>query len=292
MFFKPLEDTNVRQAFGSSTLKCHSDLRTRIRLLRPARAARTYNQKEKPYGSHVFSKSRKRPLMKRQPSPLRFFFLTLLISSQAQAQSSAVQKAVGGLESYLNMAGSHIAKDFHPLTQRERTDLYLRSLTNPWGFAKAAMSAGIDQSDNKPQEWGQGWGPYGERVANIEGQYVVQKTVTYLISSPLHEDNRYFGSGKHGFWPRTKYAVASSLLARHDNGKLYVSVSQLGGVAAGAFAARLWLPPSQSEAGDAAVSFGITTGGNTAASVLKEFLPDLFRLAIRKKSGQTPDSNK
>jgi hypothetical protein len=225
-------------------------------------------------------------------SAVRFFLLTVLICPIAQPQSSGVQKAVGGLESYLNMAGSHTAHDFRPLAQRERTDLYLRSLTNPWGFAKAAMSAAIDQSHNKPPEWGQGWGPYGERVANIEGQYVIQKTVSYLISSPLHEDNRYFGSGNHGFWPRTKYAVASSLLARHDDGKLYISVSQLGGVAAGAFAARLWLPSSQSSAGDAATSFGITMGANTATSVLKEFLPDLLRLATRRKSGQTSDANK
>ncbi len=47
-------------------------------------------------------------------------------------------------ENYLNMAGSQTAKDFRPLTRDERTPLYLRSLTNPSGFAKAAMSGGID----------------------------------------------------------------------------------------------------------------------------------------------------
>jgi hypothetical protein len=30
-------------------------------------------------------------------------------------------------------------------------------------------------------------GTYGQRFANIEGQYVTQKTVTYLISSALIE---------------------------------------------------------------------------------------------------------
>jgi hypothetical protein len=188
------------------------------------------------------------------------------------------------LENYLNMAGSQTAKDFRPLTQEERNALYVRSLINPWGFAKAAASGGIDHWHNKPQEWGQGWGAYGERVANIEGQYLVQKTVNYLISSPFHEDNRYFGSGKHGFWPRLEYALASSVLARHDNGRLYLSASQLGGVAAGAFVARLWLPPSQSSAGDAATSFGITMGTNAAVSVVKEFLPDLLHRAARKKN--------
>ena len=214
-----------------------------------------------------------------------FFCCCFLVSLVAEAQQSPVQKAVTAFESYLNMAGSRTANDFQPLTQHERTDLYLNSLTNPWGFAKAALSAGLDQLHNKPEEWKQGWGPYGQRLANIEGQYLIQKTVTYLISAPLHEDNRYFGSGKHGIWPRTSYAVTSSFLARRDNGDLHVSFSQLGGVAAGAFAARLWLPPSQSSAGDAAVSFGITMGCNTAVSVLKEFLPDLLHRMARKKTG-------
>src|SRR5947209_4835373 len=216
-------------------------------------------------------------------SAARSFLLILLVSLRIEARSSAAQKAVGRLENYLNMAGSLTARNFHPLAEREGTDLYLRSLVNPWGFAKSAMSGAIDQSNNKPDEWGQGWGAYGERVANIEGQYLIQKTVNYLISSPLHEDNRYLGSGKQGFWPRTKYAVVSSVLARHDNGKLYISVSQLGGVAAGAFGARLWLPPSQSSAGDAATSFGITMEANAATSVFKEFLPDLLRLGTRRK---------
>ncbi|HKD09484.1 MAG TPA: hypothetical protein VKB79_26500 [Bryobacteraceae bacterium] len=174
---------------------------------------------------------------------LRRLYPLILFAPAAAAQSSGIEKAVDGLENYLNMAGSKTVRDFHPLTERERTALYLHSLVNPWGFAKAAMSAGLDHADNKPEEWGQGWGAYGKRYANIEGQYLVQKTVTFLISSPLHEDNRYFGSGEHGFWLRLRYSMASSVLARDDDGKRHISVSQLGGVAAGAFVARLWLPP-------------------------------------------------
>ena len=209
--------------------------------------------------------------------------LMLLLPVLAGAQQSTVQKAIGAFESYLNMAGAQTAKDFRPLTQSERTTLYLKSLVNPWSFAKAAASGGIDQLHNKPLEWGQGWGAYGQRFANIEGQYTIPKTVTYLISSPLHEDNRYFGSGKHGFWPRVEYAVASSVLARHDDGKRHLSVSQLGGVAAGAFLARLWLPPSQSSGAEAAASFGITMAGNTAVTVVKEFLPAILHRKGQKK---------
>ena len=98
-----------------------------------------------------------------------FFCCCFLIPIAAKAQQSAVQKAISEFENYLNMAGSRTAADFQPLTQRERTDLYLRGLTNTWGFAEAAMSAGLDQRRDKPE----GWGPYGQRVANIEGQYMV-----------------------------------------------------------------------------------------------------------------------
>ena len=55
------------------------------------------------------------------------------------------------------------------------------------------------------------------------------------LESLLHEDNRYFGSQKKGFWPRTGYALTGGILARHDNGKRYPSVSLLTGYASGAF---------------------------------------------------------
>jgi len=56
----------------------------------------------------------------------------------------------------------------------------------------------------------------------------------------------------------------------------------VGGVAAGAFLARTWLPPSQSSASAGAVSFGITLASNMGFSVVKEFLPDLGRALAKK----------
>jgi len=55
---------------------------------------------------------------------------------------------------------------------------------------------------------------------------------------------------------------------------------------------RLWQPPSQSSAGDGAVSFGITMGSNMGFSIVKEFLPDVARAIAgkRKKAPATTDS--
>ncbi|HTT20305.1 MAG TPA: hypothetical protein VMG82_15255 [Candidatus Sulfotelmatobacter sp.] len=200
----------------------------------------------------------------------------------AEPKSGNVQRTIDNLFNYLNMAGAEKASNFKPLTQRQRTQIYFKTMVNPLGYFKAGFSAGIDQWKDKPAEWEQGASGYGKRFANIVGQYSIQRTVTFGLSSVLHEDNRYFNSGKKGFWTRTGYAVASGVLARHDDGTLHVSISQLGGVAAAAFLSRTWQPPSQNSPGDAAVSFGITMASNMGFGVVKELLPDLGR-AISKK---------
>lgn len=182
----------------------------------------------------------------------------------------------------LNMAGGKKSSEFRPMTQRERNRLYFRTMVNPLSFVRCAASAGIDQAKDKPAEWEQGASGYGKRFANIWGQYSIQRTVTYGLGSALHEDNRYFNSGRQGFWPRTGYALSSGILARHDDGTRHFSISQVGGVAAGAFLARPWLPQSQSSAGDGAVSFGITMASNMGFGVVKEFLPDVVRPFTKK----------
>jgi hypothetical protein len=187
-----------------------------------------------------------------------------------------------------NMAGTENASQFRPLSQSERNHLYLRSIVNPLSFVRVAASAGIDQAKDKPDEWEQGGSGYGKRYANIFSQYSIQRTVTYGLGSVLHEDNRYFNSGRQGFWSRTGYALSSGILARRDDGKRRFSISQSGGVAAGAFLARTWLPPSQDSASDAAISFCITTATNIGISTVKEFLPDVMRSIFKRQKPVSP----
>jgi hypothetical protein len=204
-------------------------------------------------------------------------------SAPVEHESKSIGKPVDLLLNYLNMAGATRAGEFHPLTQRERTYIYLKTMVNPLGYIKAGFSAGIDQWNDKPPEWKQGASGYGKRFANIVGQYSIQRSVTFGLASTLHEDNRYFNSGEKGLWSRTSYALASGVLARADDGSRHVSISQLGGVAASAFLSRSWQPPSQNSAGDGAVSFGVTMASNMGFSVVKEFLPDLARVITKKR---------
>ncbi len=184
---------------------------------------------------------------------------------------------------YLNVANQGKSRVFQPLIQKQRNDIFAKSLINPVWYLKGTASAAMNQWQDIPEPWEQGASGYGKRFADIMGQYAIKKTVMFGLESLLHEDNRYFGSGKKGFWPRTGYALSSGILARHDNGKRYPSASLLIGFGSAAYVSRLWQPAGARSTGDAASSFGISMGWNIGLGVVKEFLPDLLRPLFRDK---------
>ena len=168
-------------------------------------------------------------------------------------------------------------RQFSPMTRQERLGMYVTGLVSPVSIATAAAAAGISQAHNTPEEWGGGAEAYGKRVGNVFAQHVIRDTLQYGVSAALHEDNRYFVSGESGFMRRTKYAVMSTFLARHDNGNRFISFSRIGASAGTAFISRAWQPPSENRAGDGAVSFGINMASQVGFNVLREFWPDMKR---------------
>jgi hypothetical protein len=169
------------------------------------------------------------------------------------------------------------AAEFAPMTSTERFRNFLIGAFGPEAILRSAASAGIRQAEGVPREWGGGAQGYGDRLGSGMAQHVIQSTLQYGASVALHEDNRYFVSGQTGFFRRTRYAIASTFLARHDNGSRSFSFSRMGGAAGAAFISRIWQPPSTTSGGDGAVSFGITIGSEVGFNVFHEFWPDLKR---------------
>jgi hypothetical protein len=184
---------------------------------------------------------------------------------------------VKGLLNYIRLSPRDQSQYRAP-TERERAALYGKALISPFLVVNAAVSGARAQWQDSPAEWGQGWGAYGQRMADRAGRYGVRRTLLYVGEVALREDTRYFGSGKKGFWPRIGYAMRSSVSARTRDGHQRISASQLGSLSGAAFISRLWLPRSNNSAGDAAVSFGSSVGMQMGFSIFKEFVPDLVRV--------------
>ncbi len=168
-------------------------------------------------------------------------------------------------------AGSPGAPQFIPMTRVERAHYYVKNTFSPASLLASAASAGITQWRNSPREWQQGAAGYGRRFGNAYAKNIMRQTMMYGASSLLHEDNRYLRSGQSGLGARLRYAIASTLLARRDDGTRRLSFSRVGSTAGTAFVSLLWQPPSANQAGDAATSFGISMGAQVGFNVVREF---------------------
>jgi len=167
--------------------------------------------------------------------------------------------------------------EFRPMSQAERLRYYFKSTFTVESVLSSAAGAGISQWENSPSEWGQGAEGYARRLGNSYAVHIMQGTLMYGSSSILHEDNRYIPSGETAFGRRLKYSIASSFLARKDDGARRLSYSRLGSYLAAAFISREWQPHSRNGAQNAVQSFEVAIGSKVGFNVAREFLPKVFR---------------
>jgi len=204
------------------------------------------------------------------------------ITSNSQPSTDAPPTRVEtSIFSSLFMAGK-TQDQFQPLTPEERLIVYCKDLFGPFHIFLAGLSAGITQVQDSPKEWGLGAKGYGIRFANYYGEAFVSSMLQMSGEDLLHEDNLYYGSGEHGLWKRTKYAVKSSVLARGSDGTQHFSISQVGSTAGASFISRLWQPSSSDSAASGAKNFGYSMATNAGINVIREFLPDVTRHIFRR----------
>ena len=85
------------------------------------------------------------------------------------------------------VAPTNTPNDFAPMTRSERLSNYLVGLGNYEWILFSAASGGIQQVSGTPKEWGGGAAAYGDRFGSSFAQHVIRRTLTYGLSSALHE---------------------------------------------------------------------------------------------------------
>lgn len=77
---------------------------------------------------------------------------------------------------------------FAPLTSSERLSNYLGGLIDWETVVSSGASAGINQVEGQPKEWGGGAEGFGLRMGDTYAHHFVDRTVRYGLSAALHED--------------------------------------------------------------------------------------------------------
>ncbi len=150
----------------------------------------------------------------------------------------------------------------------------MEEIFGPARLAAYAVHAGIDQMNDTPKQWGTSGDSLAVRLTDTFGDSLLRHNVEFAIRALDHEDPRYFRSGQHGAWNRTKYAVVHTFAVRKDDGSLMPAYSLLLTDYGMPFVVREWRPQrfrtmDGMQAGT--LGIGIAMGSN----IFSEFWPDL-----------------
>lgn len=153
---------------------------------------------------------------------------------------------------------------------------YVKHTFGKSSLLKSGAGAAIQQARNNPREWGGGFSGFGKRLASGFGEHMVKGTIEFGVASLRHEELGYRPSGKRGFGPRLKYALASTVVTRKTTtGKRTLASGRVSGAFGSGFISRLWMPARFHTVASGAATGGILLGVDAGTHVAREFWPEI-----------------
>jgi len=168
------------------------------------------------------------------------------------------------------------------LTTGQKLRLYATSTYGPTSLLRAGIGAGYGQATDSTPEWGQGMEGYGKRYASRFAQHVVKRTIQFGVGAMLHEDPRYYYSGRTGFLPRASYAVTHTFMTRRDDGTEAPAYGRFAGAFGAGLISRTWHPESSRTVGNGLRSGAVSLGLDVGFRTFHEFWPDVRRVVLHR----------
>jgi len=163
--------------------------------------------------------------------------------AEEQVKQETQQRVAGIIPNYF-VAYDNAA----PISAQQKFSLSFKTLIDPATFAAVGITAGIQQVRNSYWQFGQGFESYSKRFAADYGTTATNLLFTSVVgASVLHQDPRYFYSGKGTKKQRAWYAVESAFRAKGDNGKWQPPYASVAGTVAAAELSELYYPGSRTQ---------------------------------------------
>jgi hypothetical protein len=147
--------------------------------------------------------------------------ITLFLSDTSEQPDSVVES--GHPHFFTSLSDSP-----KPMTGEQRIHYYLKSTFGMNALIRTAAVAGIQQARNTIPEWGQDLEGYGIRFASSAGKRIIKNSIHHGIAVLLHEDPRYYPSGRTGIWNRGVYAASQTLVAHTIEEYIAATATSIG----------------------------------------------------------------
>lgn len=175
-------------------------------------------------------------------------------------------------------------------TLQERWDHYLTRTYSWQRMSLLALDVGTDMTISKPRR-GRTADVYADRYAGAFLRRATRTTVEFGAGAMLHEDIRRRESGRQGFGPRLKYALAHTWTAYQPDGSSRFAYSRLVGALGGIAVYETWRQhPITTGRMTHQLSWALAS--NLQDALLAEFGPDMKRLGLRMKKRFMRSSDK
>jgi hypothetical protein len=160
----------------------------------------------------------------------------------------------------------------------QKFELFADESIAPSRFMSSGFSAGISQARDALPGYGQEIGGYGKRFGSSMATAASSNFFgTFVLSSALHDDPRYFVLLHGGPGRPIGYALSRTFVTRTDRGTTGANWPRLIGPLLAEALANSYLPENEQTAGKTFQRYGWRLGSTAAGNILKEYWPTIFR---------------
>lgn len=176
--------------------------------------------------------------------------------------------------------------DAAPLDARQKFQLALRTVIDPFTLALVAATAGVQQAQGHFQAYGPGPEGYGKRFGanfadTVSGTFLGDAVFPWLFK----QDPRYFYKGTGSTGSRMYYAISRAFITKGDNKRWQPNYSAvLGDLAAGGISNLYYPANDRNGAGLTFANAALGLMGGAATNVLQEFVVPKFMPKHKKES--------
>lgn len=141
----------------------------------------------------------------------------------------------------------------------------------------AMLGASVGQAEDSPTGFGEGWDAYAKRFgSSMARQASTEFFSTFLLSSALHEDPRFYAEINPPFMHAVKYSVKRVFITRNDDGRDVVNVAGLAGPAMSEALANVYWPERNRTVGDTLLRYGLDLASKAGGNMLREYWPVFY----------------
>ena len=190
--------------------------------------------------------------------------------AEAEIKEQEKQRILGFVP---NFYVSYVS-DAAPLTAKQKFELAWKTTVDPVNFAITGVIAGIEQSQDAFEGYGQGAEGYAKRFG---AAYADGATATFIggaiLPTLFKQDPRYFYKGTGSKKSRALYALANAVICKGDNGKWQPAYSSiLGSMAAGGISNLYYAKVDRNGAELTFENALVGIGANAVTNLLQEFV--------------------